>query len=78
MAGLTQSLNLSVATALIVERALARAGAALGAAGRSRRGAQLRLRARFYAALGARRRRRARALSGVALTEIALQRTQRT
>jgi tRNA (guanosine-2'-O-)-methyltransferase len=50
MAGMTRSLNLSVATALIVERAAALRRRALGKAGDLDEGAVLALRARFYAA----------------------------
>jgi tRNA (guanosine-2'-O-)-methyltransferase len=50
MAGLTASLNLSVATALIAERAAALRRRALRAEGDLEAAAQLRLRARFYAA----------------------------
>ncbi len=50
MHGLTQSLNLSVATALIVERASALRRKALGAASDLTEAAILALRARFYAA----------------------------
>lgn len=50
MHGLTQSLNLSVATALIVERAAALRRRALGAASDLSEDAILALRARFYAA----------------------------
>jgi tRNA (guanosine-2'-O-)-methyltransferase len=50
MAGMTRSLNLSVAAALIAERAAARRRRALGAAGDLDEVTRLRLRARFYAA----------------------------
>ena len=50
MAGMTRSLNLSVAAALIAERAAARRRQALGAPGDLDPAAQLALRARFYAA----------------------------
>jgi len=50
MAGLTASLNLSVATALIAERAAASRRRALGAPGDLAPAEQLALRARFYAA----------------------------
>jgi tRNA (guanosine-2'-O-)-methyltransferase len=50
MPGLTRSLNLSVAAALVLERAAARRRAALGRAGDLDDAAVLRLRARFYAA----------------------------
>jgi tRNA (guanosine-2'-O-)-methyltransferase len=50
MAGMTRSLNLSVATALIAERAAALRRQALGAPGDLDEAAQLALRARFYAA----------------------------
>ena len=50
MAGMTRSLNLSVATALIVSHAAARRRAALGRAGDLDDGARVALRARFYAA----------------------------
>jgi tRNA (guanosine-2'-O-)-methyltransferase len=50
MAGLTASLNLSVATALIAERAAALRRRALRAEGDLEAAAQLALRARFYAA----------------------------
>jgi tRNA (guanosine-2'-O-)-methyltransferase len=50
MYGMTRSLNLSVAAALVVERAATRRRRALGAAGDLAAGAQLALRARFYAA----------------------------
>jgi tRNA (guanosine-2'-O-)-methyltransferase len=50
MAGMTRSLNLSVAAALIVERAAALRRRALGAAGDLDPAEQLALRARFYAA----------------------------
>jgi tRNA (guanosine-2'-O-)-methyltransferase len=50
MAGMTRSLNLSVAAALIVERAAALRRRALGASGDLPAAAQLALRARFYAA----------------------------
>jgi len=50
MPGLTRSLNLSVAAALVLERAAARRRAALGRAGDLDVAAVLRLRARFYAA----------------------------
>jgi tRNA (guanosine-2'-O-)-methyltransferase len=50
MAGMTRSLNLSVAAALITERAAARRRRAIGAGGDLEPLAQLRLRARFYAA----------------------------
>jgi tRNA (guanosine-2'-O-)-methyltransferase len=50
MAGMTRSLNLSVATALIVERAAALRRRALGKAGDLDEAAVLALRARFYAA----------------------------
>jgi tRNA (guanosine-2'-O-)-methyltransferase len=50
MAGLTASLNLSVATALIAERAAALRRRALRSEGDLDAAAQLRLRARFYAA----------------------------
>jgi tRNA (guanosine-2'-O-)-methyltransferase len=50
MPGMTRSLNLSVAAALITERATVLRRAALGAAGDLDEAAQLRLRARFYAA----------------------------
>jgi tRNA (guanosine-2'-O-)-methyltransferase len=50
MAGMTRSLNLSVAAALITERATARRRRVLGAPGDLDEATQLRLRARFYAA----------------------------
>ncbi len=50
MAGMTRSLNLSVATALIVERAAALRRRALGRPGDLDDAAVLALRARFYAA----------------------------
>jgi len=50
MAGMTRSLNLSVATALIVSHAAGRRRAALGRAGDLDDGERARLRARFYAA----------------------------
>jgi hypothetical protein len=50
MAGMTRSLNLSVAAALITERAAARRRQALGAAGDLDEATRLRLKARFYAA----------------------------
>ena len=50
MPGMTRSLNLSVAAALVTERAAARRRAAIGAPGDLDEAAQLRLRARFYAA----------------------------
>ena len=50
MAGMTRSLNLSVATALIVSYAAGRRRAALGRAGDLDDGERARLRARFYAA----------------------------
>jgi len=50
MAGMTRSLNLSVAAALIAEHAAARRRQALGAPGDLPPAAQLALRARFYAA----------------------------
>ena len=50
MAGMTRSLNLSVATALIVSHAAARRREALGRAGDLDEVARLNLRARFYAA----------------------------
>lgn len=50
MAGMTRSLNLSVATALIVSHASARRRAALGRAGDLDDAARATLRARFYAA----------------------------
>jgi hypothetical protein len=50
MAGMTRSLNLSVAAALIAERAAARRRRTLGAPGDLDPAAQLALRARFYAA----------------------------
>ena len=50
MVGMTRSLNLSVAAALITERAAARRRQALGAPGDLDPETQLRLRARFYAA----------------------------
>ena len=50
MAGMTRSLNLSVAAALVSERAAARRRAAIGRAGDLDEAAVLALRARFYAA----------------------------
>jgi tRNA (guanosine-2'-O-)-methyltransferase len=50
MVGMTRSLNLSVAAALITERAAARRRRILGAPGDLDEATQLRLRARFYAA----------------------------
>ncbi len=50
MPGMTRSLNLSVAAALVTEKAAARRRAAIGAAGDLAEGQQVRLRARFYAA----------------------------
>jgi tRNA (guanosine-2'-O-)-methyltransferase len=50
MPGMTRSLNLSVAAALVLERAAARRRAALGRAGDLDDAAIVRLRARFYAA----------------------------
>jgi hypothetical protein len=50
MAGMTRSLNLSVAAALVAERAAALRRRALGAPGDLDQAAQLALRARFYAA----------------------------
>ena len=50
MVGMTRSLNLSVAAALITERAAARRRHLLGAPGDLDEATQLRLRARFYAA----------------------------
>lgn len=50
MVGMTRSLNLSVAAAVITERAAARRRQALGAPGDLDPATQLRLRARFYAA----------------------------
>ena len=49
MVGMTRSLNLSVAAALIAERASARRRRILGAPGDLDEATQLRLRARFYA-----------------------------
>jgi tRNA (guanosine-2'-O-)-methyltransferase len=54
MVGMTRSLNLSVAAAVIAERAAARRRAALGAPGDLDPATCLRLRARFYAASVAR------------------------
>jgi tRNA (guanosine-2'-O-)-methyltransferase len=50
MPGMTRSLNLSVAAALVTERAAARRRAALGQPGDLDQATQLKLRARFYAA----------------------------
>jgi tRNA (guanosine-2'-O-)-methyltransferase len=50
MPGMTRSLNLSVAAALVIERAAARRRAALGRAGDLAEAEVLALRARFYAA----------------------------
>ena len=63
MVGMTRSLNLSVAAALIAERASAQRRRILGVPGDLDEATQLRLRARFYAVVGARRRGGAGAVS---------------